>query len=61
MTKLLKTPDVMEALGVSRSTLWRLVRAGTLPKPIKLGAANRWHACDIEAAVEALRSSPKAA
>ena len=59
MIKLLTTKDVTGALGVSRTTLWRLIKAGTLPAPIKLGQANRWRATDIEGALEALR--PQAA
>ena len=62
MTKLLTTEDVTDALGVSRTTVWRLVKAGTLPRPIKLGPqCNRWRPSDIEAALEALRPSPRAA
>ena len=62
MNKLLRTKDVMDALGVSESTLYRLTRCGTLPAPIKLGPqCNRWRQSDIEAALEALRPSPKAA
>ena len=62
MTKLLRTKDVQDTLGVSRTTLWRLVRAGTVPAPIKLSAqCNRWRPSDIEAALEALRPSPTAA
>ena len=60
MTKLLRTKDVQDTLGVSRTTLWRLVKAGTLPAPIKLGPqCNRWRPADIEGALDALR--PKAA
>ena len=61
MTKLLTTEDVTDALGVSRTTVWRLVKAGTLPAPIKLGPqCNRWRESDIEAALEALRPSAAA-
>ena len=62
MIKLMKTKDVQDALGVSRTTLWRFVKAGTLRPPIKLSAqCNRWRPSDIEAALEALRPSPTAA
>ena len=62
MTKLLRTKDVQDALGVSRTTLWRLVKAGTLRPPIKLSPqCNRWREADIEAALEALQPSPTTA
>ena len=62
VTKLLKTKEVMGALSVSESTVYRLVRAGTLPAPIKLGPqCNRWREADIEVALDALRPSPTAA
>ena len=60
MGKLLNCKDVQDALRVSESTLYRMIRAGTLPAPIKLGPqCNRWREADIEAALDALR--PKAA
>ena len=49
MTKLLKTKEVMDALGVSESTLYRLIRSGTLPAPLKLGPqCNRWRMLTAE-------------
>ena len=55
MNKLLNAKDVMAVLGVSRSTLHRLVKAGKFPPPIKLGAQARWRPDDIESALEAAR------
>ena len=38
---------------ISRSTLWRGVRAGRYPKPIKVGpSTNRWRASEIVAIIE---------
>lgn len=34
--QLISTTQVMEMLGVSRSTLWRLVQAGQFPPPVRL-------------------------
>lgn len=37
-------------LGVSRQTIWRWVREGKFPAPIKLGPnCTRWKVSDIEA------------
>ena len=35
--KMLRPPEVMERTGLSRTTLWRRVRAGTFPPPTELG------------------------
>lgn len=40
-------------LGISRATFWRRVNDGSLPKPIKLGAATRWHRSELLAVVNA--------
>ena len=35
---LLKNLDIQELTGKSRSTIWRWVRSGQFPAPIKIGA-----------------------
>jgi prophage regulatory protein len=37
-TALLRLPEVIQRTGYSRSSLWRLIRIGQFPAPIKLGA-----------------------
>lgn len=46
---LLTADDVLQMTGFkSRTTLWRKVKKGELPAPIKVGAsAIRWRACEI--------------
>jgi prophage regulatory protein len=42
--------QLSERLEVSRQTIWRWVREGNLPKPIKLGSnCARWKLSEIEA------------
>ena len=36
--EMLRMPDVMSRVGLSRTSIWRRVRAGTFPAPIELGA-----------------------
>ncbi len=36
-TRMLRAPEVMARTGLSRSTIWRWVRAGTFPAPVELG------------------------
>ena len=35
--RMLRAPQVMSRTGLSRSTIWRRVRAGTFPAPVELG------------------------
>ncbi len=35
--KMLRPPEVMARTGLSRTTIWRHVRAGTFPAPLVLG------------------------
>ena len=35
---MLRFPDVIERTGLSRTTIWRRVKAGTFPAPVELGA-----------------------
>ena len=54
--KLLKTRDVLDELGVVYSTLWRWVKAGRFPAPIKLGSRLAWTRADLDQWIEAQRS-----
>ena len=36
--RMLRFPDVIERSGLSRTTIWRRVRAKTFPAPVQLGA-----------------------
>ena len=45
----LRPREVCHALGISKATLWRLVKMGKSPKPIRLGLrAVGWPAKDVE-------------
>ncbi len=46
--KLIGARDVMQRIGVSYSTLRRLVKAHEIPTPRKVGGLNRWLESDIE-------------
>ena len=48
--RFIRVNDVMEITGLARSTVWRYVKSGKLPKPIKI--SNRytaWRLSEIEA------------
>lgn len=47
---LLRLPQVLEIIPVSKSTWWAGVKSGRYPKPIKLGPrTTAWQAEDIRA------------
>jgi len=46
--RLLRWPQVKALVGLSRTTVWRLVRAGAFPAPVKLsGNAIAWRASAV--------------
>ena len=61
--ELLSITQVMEMLGVSRSTVERMVRQGRLPRPIKLGPGQgssiRFEKAKVEAALAAMQTGVK--
>lgn len=50
---LLRLPQVLELIPVSRSSFWAGVKSGRYPQPVKLGPATTcWRAADILALIE---------
>lgn len=48
-TQILRINGVIETTGLSRSTIYRFVSAGTFPRPVKLGlSAVGWRVEDID-------------
>lgn len=51
--QLLRAADLARLLSVDVRSVWRLLAAGVLPAPIRLGARTvRWKAGEIAAAIE---------
>lgn len=49
-------PQVLAGqLGIGRSTLWRWVRNGILPRPVRIGGIAGWRQEDIQEAIETAR------
>jgi predicted DNA-binding transcriptional regulator AlpA len=40
--------------GINPATLYRHIRRGLLPKPVKIGASSRWLRSECEAALQAM-------
>lgn len=53
-TGYVRAPALLAVVPVSASTLWRRVKAGTFPKPVKLSErVTAWRAEDVRAWIEA--------
>ena len=37
MERIMRTPEVVKVTGLSKTTIWRRVRGGDFPAPIRLG------------------------
>ena len=54
--RLLRLPNVCDRLGYSSATVWRLVKAGKLPQPVRVVPGQRavgWPEEDIDTVIEA--------
>ena len=50
---LMTRPEVEELLGMGRSSIYRLMREGHFPEPIRIGQrAVRWRRSELEAFLE---------
>ena len=55
LTRMLRLPDVVEATGMSSTTIWRRERDGLFPKRRRLGSnLVAWRSDEIEAYIEGL-------
>ena len=52
-SQILRRSEVQRLTTLSKATLWRLVKAGTFPRPVKLGErAVGWKADEVLAWIE---------
>ena len=57
---ILRLPEVSQATGLSRSTIYRLVQTGNFPPPLKLTARTiGWHSTDIDTWITARAATSK--
>lgn len=50
-TGFVRLPTILGLIPVSKSTVWKRVRSGEFPKPVKFGSATMWKVEDIRALV----------
>lgn len=53
---LLRDKEVAAQLRVSVPTVWRRVKDGTIPRPLKIGSLSRWQQSDISAVIETAKA-----
>lgn len=57
--RIIRLPEVVQQTGISPTTIYRGIRAGTFPVQVKLGKrAVGWRAKDVEAWVESREHKP---
>ena len=59
-SRILRQPAVTDRIGMSRTTLWRRIREGEFPAPVRLGKntnAVGWLESDVEAWIASLTKS----
>lgn len=49
--------DAMRIYGKSRSTIYRLIDAGVIPEPFKVGGMNGWYSDELDEALDSLSSN----
>lgn len=49
---LVKDSEAAAILGCSKSTFWRRVADGTIPRPVKIGGMSRWPQSEIITVIE---------
>ena len=52
MDNLLTYEQIGERLGMNRVTIWKLIRKGEFPKPLKIGRAVRFRESEIQQWIE---------
>jgi len=50
--QLIRAEDVARMMGVSERTLWRLLSAGKVPQPVRIGRSTRWRLAEVRQWIE---------
>lgn len=55
--RLIRLPAVQERVGMGRTAVYELIKAGKFPRPVKVGAASAWIDIEITRWIEQLAAS----
>jgi len=48
MTKLINDRELAARLSTSVSSIWRWVKTGAIPQPLRIGGMSRWTEADVD-------------
>lgn len=51
-SRLIKAEEVARMMDISERTLWRLLSAGKVPHPVRIGRSTRWRLAEIRTWIE---------
>lgn len=60
LDQLIRDEAAAKMLGCSKSTFWRRVGDGTIPRPVKIGGMSRWPRSEIVAVIERAKTQREA-
>ena len=49
---LMRIPQILKVMPVSKSKFWLMVQKGEFPKPIKIGRSSFWTIVEVQAFIE---------
>ena len=58
---LLQLPEVCRQAGFGKTAIYRMMKEGTFPEPIKIGLASRWSQIEVQAWIEKQKANRQAA
>jgi len=47
--RLMRMPQVLEVVPIAESTVWKYVKQGTFPRPVRLGRCSVWKESEVQA------------
>jgi prophage regulatory protein len=58
---LLQLPEVCHQAGFGKTAIYRMIKEGTFPEPIKLGPASRWSQLEVQEWIQKQKAARRAA
>ncbi|WP_114240046.1 AlpA family phage regulatory protein [Dyella sp. C9] len=55
--RLIRLPDVASLVGICKTAIYKLVKSGSFPPPVKLGRASAWPEAEVIEYITAQRRS----
>lgn len=59
LDRFLRRPEVEQAIGMTKSMLYKMMAAGQFPKPIKIGRGSVWSSVEVAEWQKRLRDTDR--